>query len=59
MKASQDFRSEDLTILPPEKKLEQHTNTDRRSLALTGVGDGVGGGKQSCSANRTFGSYPM
>lgn len=54
MKASQGFRFEDLTILPPEKKLEQPTNTDRRSLALTRVW-------KTKAAVRTglFGSYPM
>lgn len=53
MKASQDFRSEDLSVLPPEKKLEQHTNTDRRSFG--------GRGWETKAAVRTglFGSYPM
>lgn len=53
MKASQDFRFEDLTILPPEKKLEQTTNTDRRSL-----GPDQGVENKSCSANRTFWKLP-
>lgn len=53
MKASQDFRSEDLAVLPPEKKLEWHTNTNRRSFG--------GWGWKTKAAGRTglFGSYPM